>query len=169
MWLYQIPCVFNNQAKSLGMNIKVICWMKIKQHHQVWSILLHIDKYYNNVIQSNNIISLNCFKYLLTAIWIEIGLPSENKKIASICGSDMFYPNLTYESTGTTLTLELRTDNQGSKRGFVATVQGIILKNISLVIDMHRIMLHTLFVLLNHNCNWLHVRIAFIVRNEKKS
>nr|XP_034329169.1 uncharacterized protein LOC105342316 isoform X47 [Crassostrea gigas] len=51
------------------------------------------------------------------------GLPSENKKISSICGSDMFYPNLTYESTGTTLTLELRTDNQGSKRGFVATVQ----------------------------------------------
>lgn len=49
----------------------------------------------------------------------------------------MFYPNLTYESTGTTLTLELRTDNQGSKRGFVATVQGIILKNIPLVIDMH--------------------------------
>lgn len=79
----------------------------------------------------------------------------------------MFYPNLTYESTGTTLTLELRTDNQGSKRGFVATVQGIILKNISLVIDMHRIMLHTLFVLLNHNCNWLHVRIAFFVRNKK--
>nr|XP_034329170.1 cubilin-like isoform X48 [Crassostrea gigas] len=53
------------------------------------------------------------------------GLPSENKKISSICGSDMFYPNLTYESTGTTLTLELRTDNQGSKRGFVATVQAV--------------------------------------------
>lgn len=51
------------------------------------------------------------------------GLAGENKKLASICGADMFHPNLTYESLGRTMTIELRTDNQGPKRGFVATVQ----------------------------------------------
>eukprot|EP00105_Crassostrea_gigas_P024923 XP_011445343.1 PREDICTED: uncharacterized protein LOC105340823 [Crassostrea gigas] len=51
------------------------------------------------------------------------GLAGENKKLASICGTDMFHPNLTYESVGRTLTLELRTDNQSPRKGFVATVQ----------------------------------------------
>lgn len=67
---------------------------------------------------------------MFTFFYFYIGLASENKKLASICGSDMFHPNLTYESLGRTLTLELRTDNQGPRKGFVATVQGIILINI---------------------------------------
>lgn len=72
------------------------------------------------------------FLHLLTVISNLIGLAGENKKLASICGFDMFHPNLTYESVGRTLTLELRTDNQSPRKGFVATVQGIIcIKNIS--------------------------------------
>lgn len=65
---------------------------------------------------------------MLTVICNLIGLAGENKKLASICGFDMFHPNLTYESVGRTLTLELRTDNQSPRKGFVATVQGIICK-----------------------------------------
>lgn len=72
------------------------------------------------------------FLHLLTVICNLIGLAGENKKLASICGFDMFHPNLTYESVGRTLTLELRTDNQSPRKGFVATVQGIIcIKNIN--------------------------------------
>lgn len=72
------------------------------------------------------------FLHLLTVICNLIGLAGENKKLASICGTDMFHPNLTYESVGRTLTLELRTDNQSPRKGFVATVHGIIcIKNIS--------------------------------------
>lgn len=57
------------------------------------------------------------------------GLLSENKKIDSFCGLDRFKPGLTYESIGTnTLTLVLRTDDEGPKRGFVAIVRGINLR-----------------------------------------
>lgn len=54
-----------------------------------------------------------------------LGLPGENRKLDSFCDEDRFEPKLTYESNGTTLTLVLATDEQGPRRGFVATVQGM--------------------------------------------
>nr|XP_022304433.1 uncharacterized protein LOC111111636 [Crassostrea virginica] len=52
------------------------------------------------------------------------GLATENKSLASLCGADIFQPNLTYESLGRVLTLELVTDHMGSPRkGFVARVR----------------------------------------------
>lgn len=65
--------------------------------------------------------------------------------------------------------LDFRTTNgqPGLQKRICCNSARYYIKIISLVIDMHRIILHTLFVLLNHNCNWLHVRIAFFVRNKK--
>ena len=56
------------------------------------------------------------------------GLATENKSLASLCGADIFQPNLTYESLGRVLTLELVTDHMGSPRkGFVARVRGNVI------------------------------------------
>lgn len=48
-----------------------------------------------------------------------------NEPISSICYKNNFKPDLMFESTGTTLTLQLVTDDQVPRRGFVAIVQGI--------------------------------------------
>ena len=52
-------------------------------------------------------------------------MASENNILASFCGNDLFLPSRKYESKGQALTVELLTDDQGPRRGFVATVKGI--------------------------------------------